>query len=213
MNVACIAYHKNAEKLYKKEWIDICVKSIKDQTLQDFTMVELNYGGTPEHYFEGVRGKYMFFNREFDNHIFAMNYLYSMLFANGFDVIMNLNMDDYYTVKRFETQLSYIKSGEQLVSSNWMYVAENGSILKSFRYHNRDIETELNNNHNVIAHPAVCMHKSFWDDDLHYNDLLGKEDLDLWQRAVKKGKRLFICPHFHLFYRIHDNQITKKYKA
>lgn len=213
MKVAVIFYHKNIDKLYKKEWIKACTESIRLQSMEDFDVVELNYGGGTEQYAEGIRKNYIFLSREFDNHVGTMNYLYSMLFANGYDVVANTNMDDTYDAGRIKNQLSYINLGEQLVSSNWHYIDSKDNVFKSFRYHNADIETELNKNHNIIAHPAVMMHKSFWDDDLHYNDLLGKEDLDLWQRAVKKGKRLFICPHFHLFYRIHDNQITKKYKA
>jgi len=213
MKCAVIFYHKNIDAIYNEKWIKDCVKSIKDQTLIDFDVMELDYGGTKKQYAEGVRKNYIFLSREFDNHIGAMNYLYSMLFANGYDVVANVNLDDFFSPDRLEKQLSYIKLGEQLVSSNWHYVDEEGVIIKSFRYHNLDISTELSKNHNPISHPSIMIHKSFWDDDLHYNDLLGKEDLDLWQRAVKKGKRLFICPHFHLFYRIHSNQITKKYKA
>lgn len=217
MRCAVIFYHKNIASIYKKEWIEECVDSIKNQTMEDFDVIELNYGGGEEKYAEGVRKNYIFLNREFENHIGAMNYLYSMLFANGYDVVFNTNMDDKYDMYRFVQQLNYLIGGKHgddnnLVSSNWTYIDGDGKFLKSFKYNIINLAEELNKNHNIIAHPAVAMHKSFWDDDLHYNDLLGKEDLDLWQRALKKGKKMKVLVHFHLFYRIHDNQITKKYR-
>jgi hypothetical protein len=57
------------------------------------------------------------------------------------------------------------------------------------------------------------MHKSFWVDGLKYNNLIGFEDLDLWQRAFKLGKRFKILKDYLLFYRIHEKQITKTHKG
>ena len=213
MKKAVIFYHKNIHRLYRQEWIDQCVDSMAGQSDKDFDVFELNYGGGNERYAEGKFARYTFLNMEFNNHIGAMNYLYSMLFANGYDVVFNTNMDDYYDLWRVEEQMKFINTGCQLVSSDFVYINEFGHATKLMNVSEKgDIKENLNKDHNVIAHPAVAMHKSFWDDDLHYNDLIGHEDLDLWQRAVKKGKTLFIVPKPLLLYRIHREQITSTLK-
>jgi len=214
MKAAVIFYHKNASDIYKYAWVKACVDSIRNQTMEDFDVFELNYGGGDENYCSGVRGKYVFLNRPFKTHIGAMNYLYSMLFANGYDVVFNTNMDDYYHPSRFDVQMNAIKSGYDLVSSNFCYVNNKGEVLKHFVFHDADISKELARDHNVIAHPAVCMSSRFWSDEsLRFEETLGREDLDLWKKAVIAEKKLLILPDNHLYYRLHENQITKKHKA
>jgi hypothetical protein len=170
---------------------------------------ELDYGGTCTSYCKDVNksGKYWFMSMPLENHIEAMNALISRIFEDGYDVIFNTNMDDVYKSDRFEKQIAKIKEGFQLVSSNFVYMYTN----KYFIFHEKDIAVELNKNHNVIAHPCVAMHKSFWTEGMHYNNLLGYEDLDLWKRAIAAGKRFCILPDVLLEYRIHSNQVTKKH--
>lgn len=216
MKSAVIFYHKNIENIYKREWIDECVQSIKGQTYQDFDVFELNYGDGNNKYCDKIKDEdgYYFYGLPFDNHIHAMNFLISEVFFQGYDVVFNTNMDDQYSQYRFAKQLGKIGEGYQLVSSNFYYVSEKRNIINTLCMTGHgDIGTNLAINHNVIAHPVVCLHKSFWDDDLHYNDLLGYEDLDLWQRAYNKGKRFCILEDYLLYYRIHTNQVTKTYSG
>lgn len=213
MRVAVLFYHKNIGAIYKKEWIEECVNSIKEQTYQDFDVLELNYGGTESNYAYGVGKTHRFFAGELTNHIWAMNYLIDLAFREGYDVVMNTNMDDIYAKDRFEKQISVIQNGFQLVSSDF-YHMQDGNIIREMQMSKRgDIGMNLRKNHNLIAHPCVAMHRSFWTDGLKYRDLLGYEDLDLWQRAHKAGKRFYIIPENLLFYRLHTNQITKKYEG
>ncbi len=212
MKSVVLFYHKNIDKIYKPDWIRKCVISVKNQTLQDFTVFELNYGGGPEKHCEGIRAKYYFLQKEFNNHIGAMNYLYDLAFSSGYDVVFNVNMDDNYSMFRFEQQLKAIENGSQLVSSNFCYVKDD-KVIKTFDFSNRDIKLNLARGHNLIAHPVIAMHKSFWTDGLRYNDVLGHEDLDLWCRAIAKGKKFKILNQNLLFYRLHANQVTKFYKS
>lgn len=214
-----IFYHKNAKTIYNPDWIQRCYRSINQQSYQDFDVFELDYGGKDNRLFEGMKGKYIHFNIEMENHIEAMNFMISACFKSGYDVVFNTNIDDWYHFERFEKQLAVLGPGKNdLVSSNFYY-AETDSTDKIIITKNMnmvafgDIGHQLKHNHNVVAHPCVAMHRNFWDDDLHYNDLVGYEDLDLWQRAHEKGKKIHILEDYLLYYRIHDKQITKKYKG
>lgn len=216
MRCAVIFYHKNIDKIYRPEWIEQCVQSIKEQTHQEFDVFEVDYGGTGKKYCEGIGKNYGHFSIHEENHIGAMNFLINMAFKtpNPYDIVFNTNMDDVYHPLRFAKQLEAIKQGYQLVSSNFAYVNHKGDLLKSMNMVRcGSIGRNLNKNHNVIAHPNVAMHRSFWDDDLHYNNLLGYEDLDLWQRAFIRGKKFFIIDEFLMWYRLHEKQVTKKHKA
>ena len=204
MKVACIVYHRDVLKIYPQPWIDEAVRSIREQTFQDFTVLEMNYGGGQERFTDG-----QFFSMEFASHIGAMDWLITYAFDNGFDVVFNTNLDDISHTTRFEKQLAKIAEGYQLVSSNFYYFGDVEKEMDMVSW--GDIGKNLNRGHNVICHPAIAMHKSFWGPDLHYNELLGFEDLDLWKRAYAKGKKFFILPDYLLFYRRHSNQIVQKY--
>lgn len=76
-----------------------------------------------------------------------------------------------------------------------------------------DIAANLAKNHNIIAHPVVAYSKTFWTDGVKYPNILGKEDLLLWQQAIKMNKKIFIIDDELLFYRIHAKQVGKEYKV
>lgn len=216
MKLAVIIYHKNAFEIYNKNWILKCIESLQNQTIKEFTVFEINYGGEFERYYPQFQGQEVFFeSKNMENHIEAMNYLIDKAFKKGFDVVFNVNLDDYYHPQRFQKQIEALKSGVQLVSSNFYYFTENRPPFKNMEMSKfqSTLGQNLNRNHNVIAHPVVAMHKSFWEEGLKYNNLIGFEDLDLWQRAYKIGKVFKILPDYLLYYRIHEKQITKTHKG
>lgn len=206
MRCAVLIYHKNVLQLYRKEWIEQCLASIRAQTFQGYEILEINYGGGQERFCEGS-----FSSIPCANHIEAMNLLISYAFDTGYDTVFNVNLDDHYHPERFEKQLEKIRQGYQLVSSNFRYFGEREREMDMAAC--GDIGRNLQRNHNVIAHPVIAMHRSFWDEDLHYRNLLGYEDLELWKRAHKKGKRFFILKDYLLHYRIHKNQVTQVYSS
>lgn len=217
MKCVVIFYHKNIDKLYNPEWIKMCVDSVNRQTFQEFDVIELNYGDCHKKYCHKIKSKSRFntfISDQYENHIEAMNRLYNLCFNTlGYDVVFNTNMDDYFHPQRFELELAKIKEGYQLVSSNFQYVYEDGTPGSVFDMSRLNMDREFKKSHNIIAHPSVAMHRSFWDEDLHYNNLLGYEDLDLWKRAHAKGKKFFILPECLLYYRIHSKQVTQTHKA
>lgn len=209
MKSAVIVYHKNANKIYKQEWIDKCIDSVMNQTYKSFDIFELNYGNVDKFYTRGYH-----FKTDFSNHIVAMNYLIEICLSRGYDIIFNTNLDDYYEPIRLEKQIKAIQNGAHLVSSNFHYFNDERGHFKRMdmqRYGN--IAIQFRRNHNLIAHPVVAYSKDFFKEGLRYNDLLGYEDLDLWKRAYEIGKRIVILPDYLLHYRIHENQITKTYKG
>ena len=217
MKSAVIFFHSGSQSIYKKRWIDKCIDSISDQSYQDFDVFEIDYSGDMNMLCEITGHKYKFYNKKLSNHIEAMNFIISKVFKLGYDVIFNTNIDDYYHSQRFERQIKLIAGGYDIVSSNFNYIKEIGDgdlVFKKLDMHKYgSIEKNLSINHNVIAHPCIAISNRFWNAGFRYNEnLIGSEDLDLWKRSVGKV-RFHIIPDFLLFYRIHENQITKNHKA
>lgn len=218
MKVAVMFYHKNIQSIYKERWINKCIESISNQTYTKFDVAELNYAKDAIEPLARMDGKtHIHLHKELDNHTHAMNYMLDYLFnSRGYDVVFNTNMDDYYHPERFQKQIDVINKGYDLVSSDFCYIEENGEIDEVTRHMKicsfGDIEMNIRKKHNVIAHPCVAYNKTFWNDSLKYNDLLGWEDLDLWMRGLDQGKKFHIIDEELLYYRIHNEQVTKKHK-
>jgi hypothetical protein len=179
---------------------------------------ELDYGNTEHKVCDKFdkKHKYYFYNEDFENYIFATNFIIEKALSLGYDIIFNVNMDDYYDCRRFEKQIKKIKEGYDLVSSNFYYIEEtnnedNDHVTLTMKMSNTgDVEENFKRGYNTIGHPCVCTSRKFWDDDLRYDcTMFAYEDFDLWKRALKKGKKLFILEDFLLYYRIHKNQVTK----
>lgn len=218
MKTAVIFYHKNIDKLYQPRWIEKCVDSIANQTYQDFDVYELDYSGRDHKMINMPDKTVEFISLGMTNHIHAMNHLLNYLFiTKGYDIVFNTNMDDYYHPTRFEKQIAAINNGYDLVSSDFCYI-EDRNGLDEVTYHLNickfgDIYENLKKKHNVIAHPCVAYSKTFWDGNYMYEDLLGWEDLELWMRSAEAGKKFYIIDEELLYYRIHQKQVTKEYKA
>jgi hypothetical protein len=211
LKCAVIIYHSNALKIYKREWIDKCVDSIMAQTYKSFDTIELNYtqDGSADFFTKGQLIK-----KPMTNHIQAMNYLIDFCLNLDYDVIFNVNLDDYYTPDRFEKQINAIINGADLVSSNFYYFSDERGVFKRMemtKYAN--LQIQFRKRHNVIAHPVVAYSKRFFNTGLRYKDLIGYEDLDLWTRANYENKKITILADYLLHYRIHENQITKIHKG
>lgn len=201
MRIASILFHKNAESLYKKEWITQCVKSIEYQTYKDFDLWEMNYGNEDIFYTKGTHIK-----ADYKNHIYALNRLLDHVFSEGYDACFINNIDDFSDISRYEIQLSQIDRFD-LISCNFQYIGGKRMLMTN----RGDIRWNLNKGHNVICHPGVLMSKTFWGEGFKYDvNCLGFEDLELWQRAINHGKKIYIAHQILVNYRIHDKQISAK---
>lgn len=213
LKVGVIFYHSNITNLYPLEWIEECFNSIVNQTYSEFSIYELNYGDDDfrlSRMFDFDK-EYHYYNDKFSNHADAMNYILNKAIEDGCDYVFNTNMDDNYHPDRFKIQLSNALKGYDIVSSNFIYIDENGEKKKEFIFSNIDIKEELDKDHNVIAHPVVCYSKNFITNNKYESNRIPREDLDMWKNTIDKYQ-FYICEEFLLNYRIHQNQVSGKNK-
>jgi len=191
MKIGVIFFHKNIFNIYNKRWIEKCVSSMLNQTRNDFSIYEINYGSDGISIFSGIQDlghDLFFFNQEMPNHAEAMNFIIDKAFERGEDFVFNTNLDDYYSLDRIEKQMEILEGGFDLVSSDFCYITETGGEDSVTLHKNilgfGPIIRNLNNDHNVIAHPAVAMSKNFWAGNRYVPDEIPREDLLLWKRAA-----------------------------
>lgn len=210
MKVATIFYHKNIKSIYKLSWIEECINSVLNQTYNDFTIYELNYGADDFKLSEIVdmtSRKYNYYQHKFNNHADAMNFILNKCIKDGADVVFNNNMDDYSENNRFEIQIKKMQDGYDIVSSNFNHIDSDDVKIREMNFSSFDIKNELRSDNNIIAHPCVCYSRNFLLKNKYNSDNIPKEDLILWKNTIDKYK-FFICPEILLNYRLHENQIT-----
>ena len=203
MKVGVVIFHKNIYSIFQKRWVDKCLHTIRTQTHQEFTVFEICYGDTPERLWEGSE----YLHAPLQNHIYALNFIIDYAFENGCDVVMETNLDDFYSPLRFSLQLQAIEDGYDLVSSDFSHIDENDNKIRTSSFSNLDIKHELHTGHNIIAHPVVCINKKFWEQNKYYGvNELGYEDYVLWRKAISNGAKAIILPDILLYYRLHEKQ-------
>ena len=227
MRVGIIIYHKDIYKIYKKEWIIECLRSIYNQTYNKYEIYELNYDKSGINLIEEYNlinrdkfvNKHNYWNIEMENHVYAMNFLLDKCFKeNNIDVVLNINLDDYYNIERFEIQIdSIIKEKYDIVASDFIVLEEGNEIRKEMeigrKYNtNEKIKIELNRNKNIIGHPGLAYSKNFWLTMKEYPQEIPKEDLELWKKSINKNMKFKIISKYLFYHRLHDNQITSDNK-
>lgn len=209
MRTALICYHKNVTTVYKPEWIAQYRQSVLSQTYQHFDIYELNYGGSQERIFDNS----IFVSHPFKTFVHGMNYLLSQLFfppdnpGKYYDCVFNSNVDDYYHSGWIEKELFHIENGYDIVSSNYMLIKDDKHLLAT-NFDASDINNKLNNQENIVAHPAVAYSRHFWQHNRYKPEEIPYEDLRLWQRSIVHFKFLII-PEILLFYRQHPNSVCQ----
>lgn len=215
MKVATIIYHSNIDKIYKKRWTNKCIDSILNQTYKDFDFYELNYNADNISVLkEAHNNKKKFWSEKKKNYADAMNFLLSKAYEDGYDAVFNINLDDFYDSTRFEKQLELIKQGYDLISSDFCYIRENVNDNDDIFLHMNickygSIESNLEKNNNVIAHPCVCYSRKFIANNRYDENHVPTEDLKLWKETYKKYK-FFIIDEELLYYRIHEKQSSNR---
>lgn len=204
--VGVLIYHKNIYDIYSKSWVDKCIESIMEQTFRDFHIYELCYSDNKQQLWSGFNYEH----KPMGNHIEAMNHVLDWAFGDGCEIVFNVNLDDYYTPNRFERQIKAIKSGYDLVSSNFQHVEDKNGVDELgqvFDFAKVEINAEFNKGHNVISHPSVAYTKKFWEKNKYYDvDRLGDEDFQLWKKAMANGSKIIILDEVLHYYRQSPNQ-------
>ncbi|NBO36002.1 hypothetical protein EBU91_00420 [bacterium] len=213
--IGVVFFHKNIEEIYSQKWIEKCINSILSQTLQNFEIYELNYGGKDFSILKKFNPSQMlnFFSTDLLNHGEALNFILDKAFEDGCSRVFLTNMDDYYDLRRFEIQNNFLDSGYDLVSSDFCYIQEiegTDQIVHQVgvKKHGSDLLKLLEKGLNPIAHPCVAMNKIFWQHNRYIPYEIPKEDMNLWIRGLKSGYKFWICDEILLFYRLHEHQVT-----
>ena len=173
MKKGVIIFHSNIKDIYEYRWISKSIDSIINQSDNDFTFYEINYGGDNESvipYYSNIEKK--FWSIKLSNYAEAMNFILDKAFEDGCDYVFNTNLDDFYHPFRISKQIEMMKDDYDIISSDFCYieeVEENGLFddkINSFMdiHQYGDIRYNLEIKHNIIAHPAVCYSKRFWND-------------------------------------------------
>lgn len=236
---AVIMFHKNIKKLYDWRWIEKSVSTILNQSVTDFDIFEINYGGDNYSLFNDIYTdkKVYFFNEKLNTHTEAMVYLLNKCFDDyQYDIVFNTNLDDFYELDRFRYQIDCVKDGYILNSTLMRYITDkNGEDIVTLEWtpdkygfenindtnkyidiHN--IRNQLVKDHNVFNHPNICYTKEFWSSFtknnilLRYRDDKPFEDLTLWQRACDSFDNITIINKILINYRLHENQIGEQNK-
>ena len=200
MKIAIISFHKNIGR-YPEEWITKYKNSILSQTYKNFDIIELNYGGGEERIFENS----IFMSKNLKDHACAHNNLVDFSFSNGYDYVLNTNVDDYYPNNRISLQVQNYSMDYAVISGNYKGFVTYDDNLNSTNFHTLDINNEFSKNHNIIAHPACGYTRKFLD----YNESLISEEIPaddfcMWKRMKAKNAQFKIMGETLMYYRISD---------
>jgi len=202
MKAAVLIFHKNVNR-YPQEWIDACVSSIQNQTYQDFQVFEVDYGMGGTQIYPGSD----FMNMELQDHAQALNFLLDFVFDKGYDCAFNVNVDDYYSLDRFEKQIKFIELGYDVISSNFNNIDSRGEVIKAMDMATKDMVRESLDNNNILAHPVICYSKRFREK--LKSEEIPRDDFELWKRCYDSNKyRFIILPYYLLFYRSHNQKTS-----
>ena len=221
--IGVVIYHRNILSKYNPEWIYDCILGIENQTFQDFSVIELNFGGDHERLYKGSKESY-FYSERIDNLGMAITRAFDICFKeHKLDLVFNINLDDSYTKDRFEKQLKCLdETGADVVTSNFHFVDSDLNITSSTKFcaglndmslQNRIIDYEFSRNHNIIGFPVCLFTRNFWEENagLPSDDVSkGREDFDLWINARKKGFNFYIMEEPLFKYRVHSSNISKR---
>jgi hypothetical protein len=221
--IGVVIYHRNILTKYDPEWTYNCLEKIENQSFKNFSIVELNFGGDSVRLYEGDKESH-FYSEEINNLGSAISRAFDICFNDlDFDLIFNINLDDDYSLDRFEKQLEcIIRTNCDVVTSNFHFTDSNLSVETTTNFchgiydvdiQNKIIDFEFSRNHNIIGFPVCLFTKKFWKKwgGLPSEETSkGREDFDMWIRARKEGCRFYIMEEPLFKYRIHNSNISKR---
>lgn len=211
MKVALIAFHKNIQR-YPLEWISAYRDSVLNQTYRNFDIVELNYGGT-EWIFNSNR-----IMHDMETHAHAHNYLVKWCFENGYDYVLNSNVDDVYPLDRIQAQVDAYNESVAVCSGGYILFNEAiTNVMAKVDFSTSEQPVDVAHNfsidNNVVAHPACAYSKAFYEymertgDGLMPGEIPA-DDFSLWKRMLASGEKFNILPQTLLYYRYHAQKAS-----
>lgn len=136
-------------------------------------------------------------------------------FARG-KYIVRMDADDINRFDRIEKQVAFMEDNPHLTMScgRWFNL-EGTSVypVAALRRCAPEMIRGLFLFFNPVGHHSVIIKTERLQDSLYNPRFSYTEDLDLWTRILKDGGKIAVQNEFLLLYRVHENQVTTKYRS
>jgi glycosyltransferase involved in cell wall biosynthesis len=107
------------------------------------------------------------------------------------DFVGYLDADDQYLPKKLEKQINFLNENKVDFLGTLCWNNINGSIVpscfKEGQYVTNDDIKNIINKENVLTHGTMLIKRKCLDELNGYNNIKGKEDWDLWKRAINNN--------------------------
>lgn len=193
------------------------VKSVLEQTFEDFELIIIDDGSTDE--------TYNIINQFNDRRIIKLQNKINLGIAytlnEGISMakgiyIVRMDGDDISLKERFEKQICFMNDNpDLLLSGTYMEaISEKGTSLQIYKkpVDQENIKIGLFFGHTSFAHPSIIIRKEVMDSyHLRYDSAFRyAEDYDLYCRSSQYALMANI-PECLIQYRIHDESVSRKY--
>lgn len=207
----------NAEKFLAE-----AIESISNQTFTDFELIIVNDGSKDNSLniindYKNKDSRIKLLDQENTGIVGALN---NALKISSGKFIVRMDADDISEKERFEKQVIFLEKENAYLCGTWARIIDENGILLENKKMNYPKKTWLKNKfyllrENPFIHPSVMFKREVYDLNKDKNGNLYKnykhiEDYELWTRIVPKYKSINLQEYL-LKYRVHSNQITKKF--
>ena len=226
MKVGIIVYHSNLQEYISKEILEKCLNSILNQTFYMFDIIELCYdyednGSILDERFNKFKQIYQ--HKFLKNPNNALNYLLNKCFNElNYNIIFNINLDDYYDINRFAIQLQKIIYEQyDIVFSNYYQIKNNliNYVKPSFKDNHEDRTDEqtyykikIQQNKLKFNLSSMAITKNAWNKIKEIKYIPTMESLLLLKECYKHKLEIHNCIEPLMYHRIHTKQYSNKYK-
>ncbi|MHB9054709.1 MAG: glycosyltransferase [Paludibacteraceae bacterium] len=128
--------------------------------------------------------------------------------------IARMDADDISILDRFEKQLNYFSSHQDIdiLGGNIEIINEVGAPLSLRKYPSNKISLRISSIfRSPVAHPTVMFKRTIIDDHLYYDESFSKaEDTEFWFRLRNKGYKIVNLPYTLLNFRISGDLAKKR---
>lgn len=209
MEVSVIMSEYNTEY----EVLEESIKSILNQTYQDFEFIIVNDGSESSlhHIVNKLKDDRIIILENTKNLGLPQSLNKAINYSSG-KYLVRMDTDDIAHPKRIEKQLSFIKTNRMysVVGTSYNLLTENGK--KYAKVYSGEIDKEQFLRRRLPAHPSVIMKKKDIIDVGKYetNKVRRSEDLVLWAKLLLSNKRIYVMEDILLDYRVNIGDYGKR---
>lgn len=198
-----------------ERYIKESIESVLNQSEKDFEFIIIDDGSTDKSLeiikeYEERDDRIKLISRENKGLIYSLN---EGIELSNSEYIARMDCDDISNPERLEEQLKYMKENNLAICGSFAEsIDKDGNEIGDMVY-----PTGLNNIrrfailHNPFIHPSVMFKKSIIQKVGSYKSFFKYiEDYELWTRIIFKHS-VDNIPKQLLRYRLHDNQITRRF--